>query len=76
MNGATTSGKTISLWTVYHSPADFPGKFVAQRWQDEEPTGDMFAADDLEELRRMLPPGLHRLPPHPADDPVIVEVWF
>ncbi|BDC78315.1 hypothetical protein MRCP2_p0500 (plasmid) [Aquipseudomonas alcaligenes] len=75
MSRTANPGQGLSLWAVYSSPADFPGQFVARRWQDNQPTSDLIAAEDLEELRRQLPPGLYRLARHPADDPVLVETW-
>lgn len=65
-----------SIWTIYNRPVDFPDKFVARRWEGSMPTQDILIADDLEELRRQLPPGLYRLARHPADDPVVVETWL
>ena len=71
---------SLSIWTVYDKPADFPTMFVARRWVVVGPvphaTDDVVFAYNLERLRDQLPPGLVRLPPSPGDDPVIVESWI
>lgn len=66
----------MNIWTVYASPLDYPGQFVARRWIFHEPTGDLLVADTLEELRAMLPAGLERFERFDGDDPVIVECWL
>jgi len=71
---------TMSLWTVTENPRDFPGKFVARLHVVE--AGQVFAtkvhmvADTLQEIRRLLPPGLARIPRSEIDDDVIVETWL
>ena len=66
----------MNLWTVYASPSDFPGQYVARRWVLDTPTTDVLVAATLEELRALLPPGLHCLPRNVLDDAVIVETWI
>jgi hypothetical protein len=69
----------LIIWTIYHNPSDYPGKYVARKFaitKDIVPTRDMFIADSLEEIRAMLPPNLYCTSPLPGDDPVIVEVWL
>ena len=75
--------KALHMWTVYQSPSDHPGvAFLARRSEIRTgfngviATRDIRKADTLDALRALLPPGLICLPRHPADDPVIVEVWF
>lgn len=67
------------MWTVYHSPADFPGLFVARRWEIQPgravPTSDHFTAATLAQLRDKAPDGLTILARNDADDPCIVESW-
>jgi hypothetical protein len=73
---------TLSIWSVYHSPLDYPSQWVARRFlvggglADPQPTTDMFVADSLEEVRALLPPGLTRIPRSPIDHPVVVESWL
>lgn len=69
----------LSIWTIYHNPTDFPGKYVARRWiVSEQPaaTGEVFLADTLGEVRDMLPPGLVPMQRWEGDDPCIVETWL
>jgi hypothetical protein len=73
-------GRQLEIWTVYRHPRDYPDKFVARKSLATTPepthTNDMFVADNLDEVRALLPKGLHRLPRVAEDDPVIVEVWL
>jgi len=72
----------LETWTIYESPADFPGRFVLRRWtirSDGQLLPDPVATaivGTLEEARRAVPRGLYCQPRNPGDDPVIVEVWF
>lgn len=72
----------MEIWTIYNNPLDYPGLWVARRW--EIGPGTMRSTDDvrigqtLDEVRMMLPleRGLARIPRRPDDDPVIWEVWL
>jgi hypothetical protein len=69
----------LTIWTVYRSPSDHPGKWVL-RGHDVTAAGsvprpDCIVADTLDLIRDHLPPGLCRLPRDAADDPVIYESW-
>jgi hypothetical protein len=70
----------VAGWTVYDHPSDYPDGFVARRWIATThavlPTGEMFVADTLNEIRDLLPPGLTMFPRMEEDDPVILEVWL
>jgi hypothetical protein len=70
----------LELWTVYRRPKDYPDHCVARKSLIDQHgsrlTNDMFVADDLAEVRALLPKGLVRLTRHPDDDPVIVETWL
>lgn len=72
--------ETLSLWTVYEKPADFPNHYVARRFEvqgiQHSATNDHIVADSLGSLRNMLPQGLRCIPRFPQDDPHIVEVWI
>jgi hypothetical protein len=74
------STDALAMWTVYRYPRDYPGKFVARKFlvtaPDPTVTAEMFIADDLDEIRALLPPGLVRIARSPSDDPVIVETWL
>lgn len=80
MNDKESSKIGLHIWTIYDHPKDYPDSYVA-RLSLVGPgitavTNAMFTADTLEELRRLLPLGLTRLPRQERDDPVIVEVWI
>lgn len=65
----------LALWTVYDSPTDLPGRFVARKWLLDQPTNDLLEDKTLDGLRAKLPPGLTCLARLPQDDPKIVETW-
>jgi hypothetical protein len=73
-------GEPVELWTVYDHPLDFPDRWVARRWltyRDGTMCGDYHVtASTLEGVRKLLPPGLHRLARDPSDDAKIVETWL
>lgn len=74
----------IAMWVIYHDPADYPGQFVARRWEvaggGPKATREMRLADSLEGVRALLPGmdsgRLYRIGRNAADDPVIVETWL
>jgi len=66
----------LNLWTVYDSPIDLPGRFVARKWLSNQPTNELLLDKTLEGLRAKLPQGLMRLERSPQDDPKIVETWI
>jgi hypothetical protein len=71
----------LSMWVVYDHPRDYPSAaFAARRWEIVRGgiivTADMFTADTLEEVRALLPSGLHRMPRLAHDDVAILEVWL
>ena len=66
----------LSLWVVYDSPIDLPGRFVARKWLNETPTAELIQGKTLDELRARLPVGLFRLGRAEFDDAKIVETWI
>lgn len=66
----------LAIWVVYDNPVDLPGRFVARKWLNDEPTAEILQAKTLEELRGCLPAGLVCLRRAPSDDPKIVETWL
>ena len=66
----------LSIWTVYDSPIDCPGRFVARKWLLDRPTGEVLQDQTLDGLRGKLPKGLTHLDRAPQDDPKIVETWI
>jgi hypothetical protein len=70
----------LEMWTIYQYPSDYPGDFVARKQVIGAgvviQSDDMFTADTLDEIRKLLPRGLVRMMRHPNDDPKIIEVWM
>ncbi len=72
----------LGIWTIYHSPKDFPGRYVARLWlvghglPEPRPTDQFMTSNTLDGIRAMLPPGLVCLQRSSDDDPVIVETWI
>lgn len=75
-----TNQDELFVYTIYHSPSDFPDQFVMRkhviRPGATTPTDDVVTADTLENIRKSIPDGLIRLERDECDDPVIVEVWI
>lgn len=71
-------------WTIYNSPSDFQGLFVARRFENAAATADHYSHIDVEIVRNWIfeqaikcQQGLpHCIPRSPEDDPVIVETWL
>lgn len=76
--------KARELWTVYDSPKDYHGQFIARKFVivgggqnvTAKATDQFLTSDTLAGLRSSLPEGLKRMDRMPDDDPVIVEVWL
>src|SRR4030095_3138806 len=57
-NGAMTEARTLSIWTVYDHPRDYPQHYVARRSEIGVPsvvTNDMFVAATLAAAARSAP---------------------
>lgn len=72
---------TLSLWTVYMQPRDFPDHFVARRWETSgvgaRPTDEVLIHVELEGVREQLRRrDLTPIPRMAGDDPVILETWL
>jgi hypothetical protein len=71
--------ETLTMWAIYDSPADHPGKFVTRRWDVGAAgpvPGEACAVSTLEEARALVPDGCFNLRRAPGDDPTIVETWL
>ena len=71
----------LNIWTITANPADFPGQFVARRWEvtggTQVATDEAIISPELADLRRaMMRRGLFCIPRSAEDDPVIVESWL
>jgi hypothetical protein len=70
----------LTIWTIYQSPADHPGKFVVRAY-DATSAGPVVRAesevcDTLAQARTRVPCGLYWMNRNPVDDPTIVETWL
>lgn len=74
------SSSVFPVWTVYENPSDFPGMFVARKFEVARgsalATAEHHVAKTLEAVREKIPGMAHRMPRQPADDPCIVECWI
>jgi len=73
----------ITFWTIYHDPADYPGKFVVRaqwitgkRGSGIQHSPHCTVHDTLDDARAAVPPGCFPLPAMAGDDAVIVESWM
>lgn len=72
-------GNSLSIWTIYENPKDYPGIYVARRWEVSATpvaTSDLLTGASLEDVRAQLPPGLMRMPANAEDDQSVVESWL
>lgn len=73
---------TLSTWTIYERPRDFPDDYVVREWQSDgngnvRPTPEAQRYPTLEAARAPLRArGLVCIERSPGDDPCIVEVWL
>jgi hypothetical protein len=73
---------TLAIWTVYKNPTDYPGKFVARRFDIDadgpKPSASVIIAPSLKTLRSILAFEMHLIcmPRNEGDEPQIVETWL
>ena len=73
---------SLAMWTVYNNPTDYPGKFVARRFDVDgngpRPSASIIVMDDLDKLRDVLAFEMHLtcLTRNEGDEPQIVETWL
>lgn len=79
----TTMSKTLSMYTIYESPADYPpGTFVVRKWEirayGRVPVPmEATAFKTLREARESIPRSHHlRTVRSEHDDPCILETWL
>jgi hypothetical protein len=71
--------EVLRVYTIYDSPADYPGLFVARAFYITRTStpGEVIATGrSIEEVRAKLPIGLHRIVRDESDSPSIVETWI
>lgn len=66
----------LDIWVIYENQVDYPGEFVARKFQNEHATKNVIRGASLFAVREQLPKGLVLLPRNPLDEPQIVEVWL
>jgi hypothetical protein len=70
--------EALRVYTIYDSPTDYPGLFVARAFyitRISTPGEVVAAGKSIEEVRAKLPVGLHRVGMDESDPPSIVETW-
>lgn len=71
---------SLTIWTVYDSPSDAPGLFMARRFEvtrtGAHATSETMTSTDLYDIRvELARRGMVPLQRDPQDDPAIVETW-
>ena len=75
----------LKIWVVYdqrscclrHRPLDFPEKYVARLFLNNEPTQEIIVNDDLEKIRnQMRLNGLTKISRHQSDPLSLIESWL
>lgn len=71
---------TLPAITIYNSPADYKGMYVARLFESAVPAplGTFATSDNIKDLRDMIhAAGFYfRVPRDIHDHPVVVETWF
>lgn len=70
----TVTTGTSDLGRLFGARAHFIGREGGK--SVHHVSASLLVAESLDDLRRMLPPGLIRLDRQPGDERVIVEVWM
>lgn len=65
----------LPLITVYNSPQDFPGQYVARLFDLDKATPYHVVASSYDGIKSSIPSHMHRLERNPSDKAAIVEVW-
>ncbi|AWY05439.1 hypothetical protein HOT42_gp90 [Microbacterium phage Metamorphoo] len=79
MSPTPTTAEAVWVYTIYDHPSDYPDDYVLRAWRVQD--GAVVGYDvsgkhpDLEEVRRMIPEGRHRIGRMQDDDPAILESW-
>jgi hypothetical protein len=73
--------ESLSIWTVFDHPTDYPSDFVARRSVVDKSginvTNELLRYQDVDALRdKLAARGLTRLSRGPDDAPNIMETWL
>ncbi len=76
-----SADRQLEFWTVYEKPLDFPGQFVARRFEirggRSEPTNVALLAESRQEIDAQFSgKGYTWLPRNPGDEAQIVGSWL
>ena len=71
---------TLKIYTICYNTSDFPGLYTCRIHEINggkvEVGPLMGTGQTLEEVRKLLPIGVHNIQREPDDDPVIIESWI
>jgi hypothetical protein len=71
---------TLSIWTVFDHPEDFPHSYVARRFEADRdgchPTIDIVQGELAIIRKSFIECGLTRIPRDEIDEPQIIESWL
>jgi hypothetical protein len=75
---------TVKMWVVYDHPVDFPGQFVARRFEGNKATEFHYAHASLSDVRDWVyrdaltfgNTAPYQMRRHPSDPAVIFETWM
>lgn len=71
---------SLTMWVVYRHPRDFPGQYVARRFEIRGPkiiaTPEIVIAPSLKLVREPLERRYVRIERFGEDEPHIVECWI
>jgi hypothetical protein len=73
--------ESLSIWTIYDKPKDYPEIFIARRFEiqagEAVATTDIIRSPFLGTIRNhMQERGLYRIQRNENDDPCVVECWL
>ena len=75
-----TDERVLTLWVIYESPSDYPGKFVVRRQHSTRRAVvidlEAWVFDSMAEARTAIPEGLDNTGRYDMDDPAVIEVWI
>ena len=76
--GLTEEGpKYMRMWCVTFDTKDYPGRYVARLFHNDQPQETCVISENLETIHELMYNlQLAMMDPWPNDDPVIKEIWL
>lgn len=72
-----SSGRELSIWTVYDSPLDAPGKYVARLFKNDKPQDTVIVSGNIQDIQDILYAlGLMPIARSPEDEEHIMGSWL